>query len=48
MMRNRFDHGSETYGRLIRHLGICEECQERLHAYDEKQDLENHLIDDED
>ena len=32
--------------RVISHLGICEECQNLLHEYNNGKPLEDHLIDD--
>lgn len=34
--------------RVISHLGVCEECQELLHEYNNGKPLEDHLIDDND
>lgn len=38
----------DSYRRFIAHLGICEKCQERLHAYNENDDLDEHFIGKED
>ena len=32
--------------RVISHLGLCEECQDLLHEYNNGKPLEDHLIDD--
>ena len=45
VMTNRINKYSEKYDRIIRHLGLCEKCQTRLHNFDPKDNLEDHLID---
>ena len=34
--------------RVISHLGVCEDCQDLLHEYNNGKPLEDHLIDDND
>ena len=34
--------------RVISHLGICEDCQNLLHEYNNGKPIEDHLIDDND
>jgi len=45
VMLNRLDKNGPHYSRLIRHLGICEDCQERLHSFEEGGGIEDHLVD---
>lgn len=46
-MRGKLRDDPEAYDRAIAHLGICEECQERLSRYADGGDgegLEEHLV----
>lgn len=45
VMMNRLDKQSTEYSRIIRHLGICEKCQEKLHNFKDEDYIEDHLID---
>jgi capsular polysaccharide biosynthesis protein len=45
VMTNKMDKFGNQYSRIIRHLGLCEDCQNRLHHYDRHENLEDHLID---
>lgn len=45
VMLNRIDRYGAQYSRIIRHLGLCESCQNRLHNYKEEDYIEDHLID---
>ncbi len=45
VMLNRTDKNSPEYSRIIRHLGICEKCQDKLHNYKNEDYIEDHLVD---
>ena len=45
VMTNRMDKYGKKYSRITRHLGLCKNCQNRLHHFNEDDFLEDHLID---
>lgn len=46
-MLGRLHGDDEAYYRVIGHLGNCEKCQQRMHDYKPSDNIEDHLIDDE-
>ena len=44
-MIGRLRKQDQAYRRAVAHLGICEQCQERLQQFDDKETLEDHLVD---
>ncbi len=42
--RGRLSQSTAEYQHLISHLGICEQCQERLHRLRKGLPIEDHLI----
>ncbi|MEL6867775.1 MAG: hypothetical protein AAFP19_25340 [Bacteroidota bacterium] len=44
-MTGRLRKDTKAYDQAIAHLGLCEKCQEKLHNFDEKKPIEDHLID---
>ena len=46
-MLGRLHNDDNKYHRFIGHLGNCEKCQQRMHDYKPSDNIEDHLIDDE-